>query len=83
MKPKINRRDETTVRGSIRSDELLDLRTFGRRLGLGDRALCDLQKDGLQTVVFGRRKYLIGRWVIEHAERKVRQQTNGKGQDDV
>ncbi|MGA7700575.1 MAG: hypothetical protein WCB27_13265 [Thermoguttaceae bacterium] len=39
------------ARGPIHADELLDLRTFGRRLGLGPRVLCDLQKAGLRTVL--------------------------------
>ena len=66
-----------TGRGSIRADEMTDLRTFGKRLGLGNRALCDLQKAGLRTVTLGRRKYIIGKWALEFAE----QQAAGNGQE--
>ncbi|MFZ1935840.1 MAG: hypothetical protein WBL72_06180 [Thermoguttaceae bacterium] len=62
-------------RGSVRGDELIDLRTFGRRLGLGPRVLCDLQRAGLKTVLLGRKKFLIGKWVLEFCER----QANGQG----
>jgi hypothetical protein len=63
------------ARGSIHADELLDLRTFGKRLGLGPRVLCDLQRAGLRVVTLGRRKYVVGKWVLQFAE----QQANGQG----
>jgi hypothetical protein len=71
----------TTGRGSIRADELVDLRTFGKRLGLGPRILCDLQRAGLRTVLLGRRKYIIGKWALEFAEQQAGDQgvANGEG----
>jgi len=47
-------------RGSVRADEVITLREFGRRLGLGNRALCDAQRQGLRTVLFGRVKFVLG-----------------------
>jgi hypothetical protein len=38
----------------------LTLREFGRRLGLGNRALCDAQRQGLRAVLFGRVKFIVG-----------------------
>lgn len=52
-------------RGSIRADEILTLREFGRRLGLGPRALCDAQRAGLRAPTIGRTKFVIGADAIE------------------
>jgi hypothetical protein len=65
------------ARGSVRADELIDLRTFGRRLGLGPRVLCDLQRAGLKTVLLGRKKFLIGKWALEFCEQQA---ANGQGE---
>jgi hypothetical protein len=46
--------------GSVRADEVLSLREFGRRLGLASRALCDCQRAGLRTILVGRCKYVLG-----------------------
>jgi hypothetical protein len=67
------------ARSSIHADELLDMRTFGKRLGLGPRVLCQLQKDGMRVCTLGRRKYVIGKWVLEFAERQAGDQG---GRDD-
>lgn len=64
-------------RGSVSADELLDLRTFGKRLGLGARILCDLQRSGLRTVTLGRRKYILGKWAIDFAQQQAKQQAGG------
>ena len=45
---------------SVRADELMSLREFGRRLGLAKRALCDCQRGGLRTVLVGRCKFVLG-----------------------
>jgi hypothetical protein len=52
--------DSTLGRGSVSADEIVPLREFGRRLGLGKRALCDCQRDGLRTVLVGRMKFVLG-----------------------
>jgi len=50
---------ETGV-GSVSFTEVMTMREFGRRLGLGPRGLCDAQRQGLRTILFGRTKYV---WV--------------------
>ena len=55
---------EQPARGSVRADELMPLREFGRRLGLASRSLQDAQRRGLRTVLFGRTKYILGRDAI-------------------
>ncbi len=69
----------TIGRGSIHADELIDLRTFGKRLGLGPRVLCDLQRAGLRTCLLGRRKYVVGRWALDFAEQQA--SDHGQGGD--
>lgn len=72
-------------RGSIRSDEVVTLREFGRRLALGARALCDAQKAGLRTILFGRVKYVLGtdalEWFRRLAKKQAQQQTPAGGPD--
>jgi hypothetical protein len=69
------------ARGSIHADELLDLRTFGKRLGLGPRVLCDLQRAGMKTVTLGRKKFVVGKWVLDFAERQAAGGGQGGGGD--
>jgi hypothetical protein len=77
VKHPTNSPTDAHVRGSVLADELVDLRTFGKRLGLGPRVLCDLQRAGLKTVLLGRKKFLIGKWAIEFAEQQAG--ANGHG----
>jgi hypothetical protein len=60
--------------GSVSAHELLSLREFGRRLGLGIRCCCDLQKQGLRTVTLGRRKFVLGSDALEFARQQAKQQ---------
>jgi hypothetical protein len=50
--------------GSVSIAEVMTLREFGRRLGLGQRACCDAQRQGLRTVLFGRSKFVLGQDVV-------------------
>jgi hypothetical protein len=65
----------TVGRGSVRADEILSLREFGRRLGLAKRALIDAQKAGLKTALVGRCKFVCGsqavEWFAQQAERQA------------
>ncbi len=70
-------------RGSVRADEVMSLREFGRRLGLAARALCDCQRAGLRTVLVGRCKFVIGadalRWFAAMAQQQAEQQAGQGG----
>lgn len=50
----------TTGVRSVSFTEVMTMREFGRRLGLGPRGLCDAQRQGLRTILFGRTKYVLG-----------------------
>ena len=63
--------------GSISAHEIVTLRETGRRLGLGVRCMCDLQKAGLRTVTLGRRKFLLGSDLIDFARRLAEEQHGG------
>lgn len=67
--------------GSILASEVMTLREFGRRLGLGPRALCDAQRQGLRAVLFGRVKYVVGADAIDFFRQLAEQQavTNSDG----
>ncbi|MCX7424377.1 MAG: hypothetical protein NTW96_01865 [Planctomycetia bacterium] len=67
--------------GSVRSDEVLSLREFGRRLGLARRALCDCQRNGLRCVVVGRAKYIIGSDALAWFAQQAAKQAAGGGDD--
>jgi len=69
----------TTGSGSIRTDEVMTLREFGRRLGLASRALCDCQRNGLRTVLVGRTKYVVGRHAVEWFGKLAERQAGGSG----
>jgi hypothetical protein len=66
-------------RGSVRADEVLTLREFGRRLGLASRALCDCQRGGLRTVLCGRVKFVIGADALDYFRRLADAQASGEG----
>jgi hypothetical protein len=50
---------------SVSAHELYTLAELGRRLGMGRKTLARAQKDGLQTVAFGRMKYVRGQAVLD------------------
>ncbi len=50
--------------GSIRADEVLPLAELGRRLGMGNKTLAAIQRDGLRAVQVGKRKYCLGSDVL-------------------
>lgn len=62
---------------SVSADEVLSLREFGRRLGLGVRALCDCQRNGLPTTVIGKKKYIVGSEAVEWFRKRGQQQAGG------
>jgi hypothetical protein len=68
----------TTGCGSVRADEVLTLREFGRRLGLGPRALCDAQKHGLRAPLFGRVKFVVGSDALSWFRSMAEQQQEGE-----
>lgn len=47
--------------GSIRTDEVLPLAVFKRRLGVGNRTISQMQRDGLRTIPYGRGKWVLGK----------------------
>jgi hypothetical protein len=51
--------------GSIRADEVLRLAEFGRRMGMGSRALADVQRAGLRTHKYGKWLFVTGRDALE------------------
>jgi hypothetical protein len=67
----------STGRGSVRGDEVLTLREFGRRLGLGKSALCDAQRQGLRAVLFGRVKFIVGSDALDWFRRLAADHDNG------
>jgi hypothetical protein len=69
----------TIGRGSVRADEVMSLREFGRRLGLASRALCDAQRAGLKTVLLGRTKYVIGKHALQFFERLAAEAQGAEG----
>lgn len=79
MKPRSEDRASPVGHGSVRSDELYTLREIGRRLGLGPRALCDAQRRGLRTILFGRLKLVLGDDVVSWARRLAEGQTQDGG----
>ena len=50
--------------GSISADEILPLREVARRLGWGQRTIRSAQRDGLETVPYGKMKYCLGADVL-------------------
>ena len=72
----------TVGRGSIRADEVLSLREFGRRLGLANKALCDCQKAGLKTALVGRVKFVVGSDAVAWFRHQAEQQGNQGGGAD-
>jgi hypothetical protein len=67
--------------GSVSDHEVLTLRAFGRRLGLGVRALCDCQQKGLRTVTVGRMKFVVGSQAVAwFAAQADEQQASGASQ---
>ncbi len=64
-----------TGHGSVSSDEVMTLREFGRRLGLASRALCEAQRSGLRTVLFGRCKFVLGSDALEWFGRLAEEQS--------
>ena len=63
--------------GSIHRDEVLPLREAARRMGWASKAISDVQKAGLPTVVIGRMKYVTGAAVYTFVERML-QQADGR-----
>jgi hypothetical protein len=62
--------------GSVSTHEVLTLREFGRRLGLGNKALCDCQRQGLRTILCGRVKFVLGKDALAWFDGIDRKQTN-------
>ena len=74
MKKRPTPQAPTTGTGSVSAHEVLTLREFGRRLGMGSRAFCDAQNAGLKTALHGRTKYVVGKHVLEYFERLADEQ---------
>lgn len=55
----------TPAVGSVRADEILALREFGRRFGVGKNALIAMQKSGLRTAILSGKKVIVGQWLID------------------
>lgn len=79
MKPRPEDRTPSVGHGSVSAHEVLTLREAGRRLGLGTRALCDAQRRGLRTILFGRIKLVLGDDVIAWARQLAEGQTQHGG----
>lgn len=77
MKPRPEDRSPPVGHGSVSAHEVLTLREAGRRLGLGTRALCDAQRRGLRTILFGRVKFVLGEDVVSWARQLAEQQARG------
>jgi hypothetical protein len=60
--------------GSVSVNEVMTMREFGRRLGLGQKACCDAQRQGLRTILFGRCKFVLGEDVIAWFRRLAEEQ---------
>ena len=69
---------ESVSLGSVRSDELLPMAEFGRRMGLKKRALQSAQKRGLRTALFAGRKYVLGSDALDFFRRLA--SGNGEGE---
>ena len=65
--------------GSVRADEVVTLREFGRRLGFARRAMCDLQRQGLRTTLVGRVKIVLGEDALTFFRRLAEQQASPAG----
>jgi hypothetical protein len=57
----------------IRADELLPWSALHTRLGWGSRAVAEAQRRGLRVLVYAKRKYILGRDVIDFLERHGQQ----------
>ena len=55
--------------GEIKADALYTYSELSARLRLGQAGLRKMQRAGLRTALFGRRRYILGRHVIEFFER--------------
>ena len=49
---------------SVHGDEVLPLALLRQRLGWGSRTMAQAQRDGLRTIPYGKRKYVLGRDLI-------------------
>ncbi len=54
--------------GCISADVLYTLPELKRRLGLGDAALRSARRRGLKMTLIGRRKFVLGRYVLHYVE---------------
>jgi hypothetical protein len=75
--------DTTTSigRGSVNASEIYTMREAGRRLAMAHKLLCDAQRQGLRTILFGRQKYVLGSDLIAFfrglAERQAGEREGG------
>jgi hypothetical protein len=67
--------------GSVRADEVLSLREFGRRLGLGRQILCSCQRGGLPTFTVGRVKLIRGADALAWFAQQAAKQAAGGGDE--
>jgi hypothetical protein len=70
----------TVGRGSVSAGEVYTLREAARRLGWAAKLTCDAQKAGLQTVFFGRSKYVTGQAILDFFRRLAEQQAGNSKQ---
>jgi hypothetical protein len=66
--------------GSIHADEALLLRELSRRFGWARRQQADALKAGLRSVVIGRQKFVIGRWVLDFLQAQADRQAGDQGE---
>jgi len=74
----------------VRADEVLSRRDLMLRLRWGRKQWSRAQAAGLKSVLLGRERYIVGRWVIELLERLAGEQChtthgtgNGEGPPDA
>ena len=59
----------------IAADAVYPLRTLERLLGWQRKTTAHAQKAGLRTVMFGRQKFVLGKWVLEFFEGLAQQES--------
>jgi len=61
----------------VRRDEVLPLQVLCRRLGWGSKTARHAQREGLETIEFGRAKFVLGSAVLAFFDKLQREQREG------
>lgn len=68
MRPSRDTRPAPRALGRIRGDEAMTLELFGSEMGQSRKGVREMERRGLKTVKCGKRKYVLGRHVLQFFE---------------